>query len=258
MNESKCVVDGCDGAIHYKNKGLCQKHYFRQWRYGTTDLIKFRKERIENPDGYQLLWLPDHPLAQKTGYVAEHRAVLYAAIGGGPMACELCAKSLTWKSCHADHIDSNVRNNDRSNLRPLCSKCNTHRNMPPPVCWNRTHTIEFDGVRMTPAEWARDPRVHICGHQIILRKKAGMSDFDALFSKKITHKSLEKEVRATERKNAICIEIDGVKMTAAEWSKHKDCTISVNGIVWRFKHGFSAKDSVFKPSSRSKQLKESS
>ena len=192
---AKCCVEGCDRDAMYKEKELCQKHYFRQWRYATTELTKSRKPRIENPDGYQFLWMPGHPLVQKTGYVAEHRSVLYSAIGAGPMACEICAKQLTWATCHADHIDRNVRNNDRLNLRPLCSACNTHRDMPPPVDWNRTHVIEFDGLRMTPAEWARDPRVHICGRQIVLRKKSGMSDEQALFSPKITHNKKTKALK---------------------------------------------------------------
>lgn len=187
----KCCVEGCGRDAQYKIKELCQKHYFRQLRYGTTELTSYRKPRIENPAGYQFLWMPQHPLVQKTGYVAEHRAVLHAAIGDGDMQCTLCLKNLTWATCHVDHIDTNVRNNVRPNLRPLCSRCNTHRNMPSPVEWNRTHVIEFEGVRMTPAEWARDPRVHVSRSQIMNRKKSGMSDEQALFAPKSTHKKLK-------------------------------------------------------------------
>ena len=183
-----CCVNECGREAHYKEAVLCQKHYFRQWRYGTTDLTRSAAPRHENPEGYQWVLAPDHPLRHRTSkYVAEHRAVLFAAIGPGPMDCALCGKHLTWKTCKVDHIDENVRNNERSNLRPTCNRCNTHRNMPAPVEWNRTHTIEFEGIRLTPAEWARDPRVLVCGRQIILRKQAGMTDEQALFAPKRTH-----------------------------------------------------------------------
>jgi hypothetical protein len=183
-----CCVNECGREAHYKEAALCQKHYFRQWRYGTTDLKRSPKPRQENPQGYQWIYRPDHPLRHKTsGYVAEHRAVLFEAIGPGPMDCAICGKHLTWKTCKVDHIDENVKNNVRSNLRPTCNRCNTWRSMPAPVEWNRTHVVEFDGVKQTPAEWARDPRVHLSGRQIIVRKLAGMSDFDALFSPKRTH-----------------------------------------------------------------------
>ena len=61
--------------------------------------------------------------------------------------------------------------------------------MPLPVEWSRTHVVEFNGLKMTPAEWARDPRVKLSGRQIILRKNSGMTDEQALFSPKKTHKS---------------------------------------------------------------------
>lgn len=242
----QCKVDGCDRDAHYKADQLCQKHYFRQSRYGTTELTRTRKERLENPQGYQWIYRPDHPLRhQKSGYVAEHRAVLYADLGEGPLACELCAKPLTWKTCHVDHIDEDVRNNARANLRPTCSRCNTRRSMPAPVEWNRTHCIEFEGVRLTPAEWARDPRVKVCGRQIVLRKMAGMSDEQALFAPKITHNgkpATDKRPRKTQakhqRSNAVAITCDGRTMTAAEWVREPGVTVSRAGLVWRLRQGW--------------------
>lgn len=186
----KCKVDGCDRNALYKEAQLCQKHYFRQWRNGTTELVRSRKYRQQNTKGYQWIYEPNHPLRHKTsGYVAEHRFVLYATIGDNPFSCELCGKPLTWETCHVDHIDTDVTNNSIDNLRPTCSACNTWRGIGAPATWTRTHKIEFEGEKKTPAEWARDPRVSVCGHQIILRKKAGMSDEDALFSPKKTHKN---------------------------------------------------------------------
>lgn len=185
-----CCVNGCERDAQYKKDRLCQKHYFRKWRYGTVELQKSAAPRHENPQGYQWILAPDHPLRHKNGkYVAEHRAVLFSKIGPGPMCCAICGKGLTWDTCKVDHIDENVRNNEISNLRPTCNFCNTRRGMSRPVEWSRTHSIEFDGMRMTAAEWARDPRVKVCGRQIILRKKSGMSDEDALFAPKKTHKA---------------------------------------------------------------------
>jgi hypothetical protein len=103
------------------------------------------------------------------------------------MKCELCGVGLTWATVHIDHIDNCRGNNSRSNLRPTCPTCNTRRGMRAPAEWTRTHKIEFEGECKTPAEWARDPRVRLSGHQIILRKKAGMSDAEALFAPKRTH-----------------------------------------------------------------------
>lgn len=248
-----CCVDGCNRDAHYKKAVLCQKHYFRQWRYGTTDLMKSRKERQENPKGYQWIYRPDHPLRHKTsGYVAEHRAVLYAEYGEGPLACELCAKALTWKTCHVDHIDEDVRNNERSNLRPTCSGCNTWRSMPAPAEWNRTHVIEFEGKRLTPAEWARDPRVQVCGHQIVARKKAGMTDEQALFSPKVTHNgrpAVDRRPRKTsqkhERANAVAITVGDVTRTAAEWARQPGVTVGASGLVWRIRHGWAPEKAVF-------------
>jgi hypothetical protein len=43
----ECSVDGCGREAHYKEKALCQKHYFRQWRYGTVELTRSPAPRHE-------------------------------------------------------------------------------------------------------------------------------------------------------------------------------------------------------------------
>jgi diadenosine tetraphosphatase ApaH/serine/threonine PP2A family protein phosphatase len=76
----QCKVDGCGRDVRYKAAQLCQMHYFRQWRYGTTDTIRQGKARprFEDERGYQFVYAPGHPLLTKgQSYVAEHRKVLY-------------------------------------------------------------------------------------------------------------------------------------------------------------------------------------
>lgn len=41
----KCCVEGCERDAHYKAAQLCQMHYFRQRRYGTTETVKRGKAK---------------------------------------------------------------------------------------------------------------------------------------------------------------------------------------------------------------------
>lgn len=250
----KCKVEGCDRGARYKAACLCQKHYFRIRRNGHIDIRK-AKSRIEDDRGYQYLRAPGHPLLTKGQvYVSEQRIVLYAAIGPGPMVCELCGCGMTWKTCQVDHIDENPRNNERSNLRPLCRRCNTRRGISAPVEWSWTSSIEFDGRRMTAAEWARDPRVNVSGTTILRRKRDGQSDEQALFGRKVTHNGsppTDNRPRKTrhkhERANAVAITVNGITMTAAEWSRAPGVTVTEGGIIWRVRNGWSPMDAVFMP-----------
>lgn len=247
----KCAVEGCERDALYKGEQLCQKHYFRKWRNGTTNLVRTRKYRLQNPKGYQRIYEPNHPLSDKRGYVYEHRAVLYSKIGDVPFTCDLCGVTLTWSTCHVDHIDNDVTNNKEENLRPTCSTCNTRRGMGEPVTWSRTHVIEFEGERKTPTEWARDSRVSVCGNQIVLRKMAGMSDADALFSAKKTHNGMVPRKKQTPpkhtRKNSISITINGETMTSAEWARRPECTVTDGAIRNRIKSGWDRVESVLTP-----------
>ena len=193
----QCKIDGCDGEVMYAGKMLCQKHYFRFMRYGTYELVgprdrdgnpAIRKMRRSNQAGYQLLFEPLHPLAMADGYVYEHRKVIYSIHGDKLPDCEICGKPTDWKTCHIDHKDNDVTNNEPENLRPLCRACNTFREYPDQHTKKSSMAVSFDGVTQTPAEWARDSRVSVTGKTIALRKISGMSDFDALFAPKLTHK----------------------------------------------------------------------
>jgi hypothetical protein len=246
---SSCKIDGCARERMYTEQGVCQMHYFRFMRTGQYDLVRRgHKPRQENPQGYQWIYEPAHPLRHKNGgYVAEHRAVLYAAIGPDPMACELCGIGLTWKTCKVDHIDTDVRNNERSNLRPTCNSCNTRRAIRAPVEWDKTHKIAFNGEVKTPAEWARDPRVNISGHQIILRKASGMTDEQALFAPKRTHNGKPPPAGRGKGHKHIHLTVDGLTLTMHEWSGQPGVNISSRAIALRLKRGFSHRDAIFTP-----------
>lgn len=149
-----CKIAGCQKKISYKAMGVCQMHYFRWMRNGTFERLSKdkngkvieRKIRIENPKGYQLIYNPDHILAQKNGYVYEHRLVAFDKYGDTLPDCEKCGRTLSWAAyyTHIDHIDNNVRNNSPENLRPLCNGCNVKRGLKP-----RAKTFTFLGRDMT-------------------------------------------------------------------------------------------------------------
>lgn len=249
----QCKVEGCDSEARYKADQLCQKHYHRQWRYGTTDAVKRVKarERIEDKRGYQYIYAPDHPLtARGQWYIGEHRAILYAALGSGPMQCAICGCALTWATCQADHIDENPRNNNRDNLRPTCRPCNTRRGRKPEYMYSE-HKVTFEGETKTPTEWSRDPRVHVSRGAIVARLRAGMTPADALFAPKMTHngkppKPTQRKTEALhQRSNAVAITCNGKTLTAAEWAREPGVTVSRAGLIWRLRQGWEPSRALF-------------
>lgn len=43
-----CLVENCSNSV--KSKGLCNKHYLRQWKYGSTDVIHVDMSRRSPPN----------------------------------------------------------------------------------------------------------------------------------------------------------------------------------------------------------------
>ena len=256
----QCKVEGCGKEARYKAACLCQMHYFRMRRNGDTETHRTpARQRYEDDRGYQFVYAPKHSLTPKGQlYVPEHRKILYEAIGPGPMSCEICGAPLTWRTCQADHIDENPRNNDRKNLRPLCRRCNVWRSMPPAAQRMKgVVVLTFGGQSKTANEWARDPRVHVSGRTIRARKCAGMTDEQALFGEKRTHNgNLRTDARKRktqfkhQRSNAVAISIDGVTKTAAEWAREPGVTVTAGGIAWRIKNGWVARQAVYQKAAR--------
>ena len=252
----QCSVDNCEREATYKAAQLCQMHYFRVRRNGTVVKTPIgRALRYVTPNGYITLYKPGHPLSNKTNCVFEHRFVMWPIVGPDCRPCELCGKPQTWSTCHVDHIDDNRQNNSPTNLRILCRGCNVTRGFRPESHEFRSKVglIEFEGKRDTSTNWARDPRVKVSGNTIRLRKAAGMTDAEALFSDKVTHNGRRKAPapRKTnhkhERSNAVAITIEGVTMSAAEWSRTDGAVVTENTIISRVRSGWDPIEALITP-----------
>lgn len=188
-DKMKCRVEGCDRDAVYFGDCLCQKHYFRKWRYGTTELTRRKaRPRITMPGkGYQFVHDPSHPLAHKNGYVAEHRKVVFDRIGFSLCACEMCGKPEAWETVHIDHIDQDPKNNNPENLRPLCRSCNVWRDYPDQHTFKSNLPVTLGDVTLTPTEWARLTGGYLCAQTIRRRINRGMSHEQSLTAPKETH-----------------------------------------------------------------------
>lgn len=121
----QCSVEGCDNVS--RTVGLCVNHYERRRARGTTDDY-VAKLITRHSAGYVKLKRAGHPVAESSGWVYEHRMVLFDAIGPGSHPCHHCGETVTWGvDLEADHLDYDRANNDQANLVQSCHPCNTRR-----------------------------------------------------------------------------------------------------------------------------------
>jgi hypothetical protein len=121
----QCTTPACERKMTRKGPGLCGLCYFRIRRTGSTAPrpIKGRYQW----GLYVRLLAREHPLADQTGHVFEHRAVLYDRLGSGPQTCFWCGVGLEWSAVVVDHLNDRKTDNDPVNLVPSCNACNRAR-----------------------------------------------------------------------------------------------------------------------------------
>lgn len=189
----KCKIDGCSRDLMYQEQQVCQMHYFRFMRNGHYNLTPAtRKYRVQNPAGYQKLFEPRHKLANSDGYVYEHRMVYHDQVDINPVACSMCGKRIDWGSLHIDHIDDDVTNNCKSNLRATCRACNTMQ--------GHSHTsygknfVTVMGFSLSAHTWSRHPACSVSGATILRRLRSGLTAFDSVFNESKTLKRYKRKV----------------------------------------------------------------
>ena len=188
-----CHIKGCNRDSMYKKKDLCQMHYFRFMRTGSFELVDSGDLSHVTSNGYTVVHRPEHPLARGTGYILQHREVLYNSIGESTPDCALCGCKTSWEiyKFHVDHIDEDKSNNDISNLRMLCNSCNVGRTKKTQCEAAGRISVTINGETKTPQEWSRVDGVAVSGTTIRRRLKGGASHYDSVYGKRLTHNSVD-------------------------------------------------------------------
>lgn len=125
---STCSVQGCAKPANRISANLCEMHYMRVRRNGSTDRMPTHiNEMLQHSGGYLLVYAPNHPLRAASPRVYEHRFVYYNANGAGPFNCYWCNKVVGWDDMHVDHLNSIVIDNCIDNLVASCPVCNQRR-----------------------------------------------------------------------------------------------------------------------------------
>ena len=135
MKPKECPVEGCEKILETpaQARGHASGHARQGRKRGPIKKRKsmeLRKKGSYINAGYVYLYgYYGHELASNRGVIAEHRKVLYDAIGPGPHNCWWCGRSgLVWDGSRdgirTDHLDGVTTNNLLQNLRPSCDSCN--------------------------------------------------------------------------------------------------------------------------------------
>lgn len=170
-----CCVVGCENKAVRVGAQMCESHYMRQRRNGTTDFVGHEIHGdLEHSGGYVLQAAPGHPRALGGHRAYQHRVVFTDAHGEGPFKCHWCGNSVTWSDMHVDHLDADKKNNDINNLVASCPVCNQQRGHDRMMETLRAKSgITLNGTTKTLNEWASE--YGITRNAIILRMKQGWS-----------------------------------------------------------------------------------
>lgn len=122
-----------------KTCAFCAKSYNRPPSLAGSFCSKacaYAARRKDVTDHRRMRYLPNHPLAGKTGLVSEARTVLYTRIGGGVHQCHWCGCAIRWVTGRcgytagaivADHVDNDPINDAQENIVASCGPCNGAR-----------------------------------------------------------------------------------------------------------------------------------
>ena len=122
----QCVVPGCEVVATRKASGMCETHYYRERRTGSTDGREVVGRYLTGA-GYIKLLRPEHPLADSAGHVFEHRHVAHDTAGGVCPCCHWCGVELGWDAAVVDHLNESKTDNSPGNLVVTCNNCNRAR-----------------------------------------------------------------------------------------------------------------------------------
>jgi hypothetical protein len=166
-----CKIEGCSNTANRKGANLCEMHYARMRRNGSHELMPL-KDTYVHSNGYLIDRADHHALSMDGRTVYQHRKVYYDAHGAGPFQCHWCNKDIDWSFMHIDHVDTDKRNNDVSNLVASCPICNTSRGTEKMKDTFRNRVgVAFNGQIKTLNEWAKT--IGISGVSLRYRLKEG-------------------------------------------------------------------------------------
>jgi hypothetical protein len=133
-----CKVDECGKIVRSRWATLCNTHYFRGRRTGSTAKRPPAPPARTN-HGYMASACKAHPASSKRGILYEHRKVFYETFGPDDHVCFWCKIPLFWKgktSEHrtfnalcVDHLNADRADNRPENLVPSCHRCNSARGL---------------------------------------------------------------------------------------------------------------------------------
>ena len=154
-----CAVNDCDKVANRKKAGLCEAHYMRLRRRGSTNNL-IRPEKIKHSHGYILIVPNKHPLGDKLpkgSRIYEHRKIFYDAFGGGLHQCNWCDTEIAFEDMHVDHVNAIKDDNRLENLVASCPQCNKTRGidkMKKTMRSKSSHRLCYNGIEKCLSEWA--------------------------------------------------------------------------------------------------------